>query len=50
LVTLKNTAKWQLSSSMIHGLIGGFQSAYRYAKDLDSSLNAIQIVTGQTSD
>ena len=48
-LTMKNTAKWQLSSSMLHGLISGFSSAIGYAKDLDKSLNNIQIVTGQSS-
>jgi len=41
LVTLKNTAKWQLSSTMLHGLISGIQSAINYTKDLDKSLNNI---------
>lgn len=50
LVTMKNTAKWQISSSIMHGLIGSLQTAYGYAKSLDSSLNNIRIVTGQTSD
>ena len=49
-LTMKNTAKWQLSSSMLHGLISGFSSAIGYAKDLDKSLNNIQIVTQQSSD
>ena len=50
LVTMKNTVKWQISSSIMHGLIGGMESAYGYAKSLDASLNNIRIVTGQTSD
>lgn len=45
--TLKNTARWQLSSSMLHGFMGTIQSAYGYAQDLDQSLNNIRIVTGQ---
>lgn len=45
--TLKNTARWQLSSSMMHGFMGTVQSAYGYAKDLNESLNNIRIVTGQ---
>ena len=49
-LTMKNTAKWQLSSSMLHGLISGFSSAIGYAKDLDKSLNNIQIVTQQSAD
>lgn len=44
--TLMNTARWQLSSSMLHGFMGAIQSAYGYAQDLNSSLNNIRIVTG----
>lgn len=45
-VTLKNTAKWQISSSILHGFMGAIQSAYGYAQDLNESLNNIRIVTG----
>jgi TP901 family phage tail tape measure protein len=45
--TLANTARWQLSSSMLHGFMGAVQSAYGYAQDLNESLNNIRIVTGQ---
>ena len=45
-VTLKNTAKWQISSSIIHGLQSGLSQAFSYAKELDTSLNNIRIVTG----
>ncbi len=48
--TLKNTVRWQFSSSMMHGFMGAIQSAYGYAQDLDSSLNNIRIVTGQSVD
>lgn len=48
--TLKNTVKWQISSSMIHGFMGALSSAYGYAQDLNASLNDIRIVTGQTVD
>ena len=48
--TLKNTARWQLSSSLLHGFMGSIQSAYNYAKDLDKSLTNIRIVTGQSSE
>ena len=47
--TLKNTARWQISSSMLHGFMGALQGAYSYAQDLNRSLNDIQIVT-QASD
>ena len=50
LTVLKNTARWQISSSILHGFIGSIQSAYGYAKDLNESLNNIRIVTGQTTD
>jgi hypothetical protein len=48
--SLKRTVGWQLSSSIIHGVIGGMQKAVGYAKDLDRSLNDIRIVTGASSD
>jgi len=44
--TMKNTARWQLSSSVLHGFMGSLQSAMGYARDLDESLNNIRIVTG----
>lgn len=50
MVTLKNTARWQLSSSMLHGFMSAVQSAYGYAQDLNESLNNIRIVTGHNID
>ena len=47
---IKNTINWQLSSSMIHGFIGGVSQAYRYAQDLNESLNNIRIVTGYSAE
>lgn len=47
-VTMKNTARWQLTSSVLHGFMGAVQSAVGYTKDLDKSLNNIRIVTGQS--
>ena len=47
---LKRTASWQVQSSIIHGIMGSIQSAVGYAKDLNSSLNDIRIVTGQSTD
>ena len=49
-VVLKNTARWQLSSSLLHGFMGAISGAYRYAQDLNESLNNIRIVTGQNID
>ena len=48
--TLKNTIRWQLSSSILHGFMGAIQSAYGYTQDLDESLNNIRIVTGQSKE
>lgn len=48
--TLANTARWQISSSILHGFMGAVQSAYYYAQDLNESLNNIRIVTGQNTD
>lgn len=48
--TMKNTVRWQLSSSMLHGFMGAIQSAYRYSQDLNESLNNIRIVTGASID
>ena len=44
--TMKNTVKWQISSSVLHGFMGAVQTAYGYAQDLNESLNNIRIVTG----
>lgn len=50
LTTLKNTAKWQISSSILHGFMGALSQAKNYAWDLNESLNNIRIVTGQSVD
>ena len=47
---LKKTAGWQISSSIIHGVMGQYQQAIGYAKALDKSLTDIRIVTGQSAD
>lgn len=49
-VTLKNTVKWQISSSALNAFTGTIQSAYGYAQDLNESLNNIRIVTGQSTE
>ena len=48
--TMKNTMRWQFSSSVLHGLTGAVQTAYGYAQDLNDSLSDIRIVTGQSVD
>jgi hypothetical protein len=47
---MKNTVRWQFSSSMLHGFMGAMSGALGYAKDLDRSLNDIRIVTGYNID
>jgi hypothetical protein len=44
--TLANTARWQISSSLLTGFVGAISNAYNYAQDLNESLNNIRIVTG----
>lgn len=46
--SLKNTVKWELSSSFVHGIERTFSQAVSYVRDLNSSLNDIRIVTGQS--
>lgn len=47
--TMKNTARWQLTSSVLHGFIGGLSSAVGYAKDLNKTLTDIRIVAPEKS-
>ena len=49
-VSLKNTVRWQISSSVLHSFMGTVQSAYGYVQDLNKSLNSIRIVTGQSAE
>ena len=49
-VSMKNTVKWGITSSIMNNFTGSVQKAYGYVKDLDSSLNNIRIVSGQTAD
>jgi trimethylamine:corrinoid methyltransferase-like protein len=45
-MTMKNTMRWQLTSSMLMGFTSAVRKAYGYAQDLNESLNNIRIVTG----
>nr|DAK07883.1 MAG TPA: hypothetical protein [Caudoviricetes sp.] len=47
---MKNTMRWQLTSSVLHGFVGALEQAYGYTKDLDRSLNEIRIVSGQSAE
>lgn len=49
-ITMKNTMRWQLTSSVLHGFVGQLETAYGYAKSLDTSLNNIRIVTLKSTD
>lgn len=49
-VTMKNTVRWQLTSSALHGFVGALEQAYGYTKNLDKSLNNIRIVTGKNAE
>ena len=49
-VTLKNSARWQISSNILHGLESTLSSAVGYAENLNKSLTDIRIVTGYSSD
>lgn len=48
--SLKNTVKWQLSSSLIHGFMSSINQAFSYAENLNGALNDIRIVTGASAD
>ena len=49
-ITMKNTMRWQLTSSALHGFVGSLEQAYGYAKNLDRSLNNIRIVSEKSAD
>lgn len=48
--SFKQTAKYQFTSSIYRGLVGGIREAYTYAQDLNASLNDIRIVTQQSTE
>lgn len=49
-VTMKNTMRWQLTSSVLQGFTGAIHTALGYSKDLNRSLNSIQIVSSKSSE
>lgn len=49
-ITMKNTVRWQITSGLLTGFTGAISDAYRYAEDLNKSLNNIRIVTGKSTD
>ena len=48
--TMGNTVKWGITSSIFNNITGSIQKAFYYAKDLDTSLNSIRIVTKDSAD
>lgn len=49
-VTMKNTMRWQLTSSVLHGFVGSLKQAYGYSKNLNRSLNEIRIVSKKSAE
>ena len=47
--TLLNTAKWQVSSSIIHGITGAMAKAVGHAEHLNDALSDIRVVTGYSA-
>ena len=48
--TLANTVRWQVATQALNSMTGSVQKAYYFAKDLDTSLNDIRIVTEKGAD
>jgi len=48
--TMWNTVRWGITASIFQNITGEMQAAWTYAKDLDTSLNAIRIVTSKSAD
>ena len=49
-ITMKNTVRWQITSGFLTGFTGAISDAFRYAEDLNESLNNIRIVTGKSTE
>ena len=49
-VSMANTVKWGITSSIFNSVSGSIQKAYGYTKNLDSSLNDIRIVTEKSAE
>ena len=48
--TMMNTVKWGITSSIMNTFTSSVQQAFQYVKSLDSALNDIRIVTGNSSE
>lgn len=49
-VTMKNTVRWQITTSALNAFMGAIQHAYGYSQDLNESLNSIRIVTQKSTE
>lgn len=49
-ITLANTVRWQLSSSLVSGFTNGLSQAVNYCEKLNQSINDIRIVTGYSAE
>lgn len=49
-VSMKNTIKWGITASIFNKITGSIQQAFYYAKDLNTSLTDIRMVTGASAD
>ena len=49
-ITLLNTVKWSIASKLINAIVSSFSSAVSHAKELNSALTSIGMVTGRTAD
>lgn len=50
MVSFGNTVKWGITSSIFNNITNSIQGAWTYAKNLDTSLNNIRVVTGKSGD
>lgn len=49
-ITMKNTMRWQITSTALNSFVGTIESAYGYAQDLNESLTNIRIVTENSAE
>ena len=49
-ITMKNTMRWQITSSALNTFVGSLETAYGYAQDLNESLTNIRIVTERSTE
>ena len=49
-VSMANTVKWGITSSIFNNMTQSIQKAWSYSKNLNTSLNDIRIVTGESAE